>query len=349
MKPLLLLTLLLWTFSSAIASESEKVLYLSYDEPPQRVIKGEYFPITLKLLSTIGSYEKLRYSFKDAKGVRLLSQQPRRIKRGNYYYDTFYFTATQTKASTPRISASLATHRATLPSLPLDVIVLNPKRDYAHILAETFTIINYKTTIYDQEHNIVVFSAKATRCNLTNFTLSHAIKQGFESKKFGIGTSSMTYYAIIPKQDDNLIFTYFNLKKQQFEKIIIPIIVDDDRVSTQSGLTPVESKHQRIKLIAASSLVVVALGLLLYTRNLLFLLLIAAPAYYIYITAMPTEYVCIKPESPVQLLPMNNGTVFETIPSQLTLEAQGKVGDFTKVELQNKQIGWVHHENLCTP
>ncbi len=345
MRLLVLLTALLLYYAVA----SEKVLYVSYEEPPQRVVKGEYFPITLKVLSTIGAYDKLRYSFIGAKGVRLLLKQPQRVKRGNYYYDTFYFTASQQHAATPIITATLASHKATLPPIPLDVIILNPKRDYAYITADTFKILNYKTTIYDQAHNIVVFSAKATRCNLADFKLSHAIKQGFESKKFGITSSSMTYYAIIPKQDENLLFTYFNLRKQQFEKVIIPIIVDDDRVSTQSGLTPVESKHQRIKLIAATALLIVGISLLIYKRNLLFILLIILPAYYIYITAMPTEYVCIKQGSPIQLLPMNNGTVFETTSTQMTLEAQGEVGNFTKVELEDKKIGWVAHEHLCTP
>ncbi len=336
-------------FYTLVAAASEKVLYISYENPPGRVIQGEYFPVTLKVLSTIGNYDKLRYSFQGAKCVRLLIKEPYRVKRGNYYYDTFYFTASANNALTPRITASLASHQAVLHALPLTVIVLNPSDDYAHILAETFSVTTYKTTVYDQEHNIVVFSAKATRCNLADFKLSHALKQGFESKKFRVTSSSMTYYAIIPKQDDNLIFTYFNLQKQQFEKIIIPIIVDDDRVSTQSGLTPVESKHQRIKLIAASTLLAIGLVLLLYKKNLLFLLLIAAPAYYIYITAMPTKHVCIKKGTPIQLLPMHNGTVFKTTSSQLTLEAQGEVGNFTKVELENRQIGWVAHEHLCTP
>ena len=347
MKPMQLLLVLFLAFTHAAASE--KVLYLSYEQAPKRVIKGEYFPITLKLLSTVGNYQKLQYRFTQAKGVTLLLQQPVRVKRGNYYFDTFYFSALKTSAATPKITAVLGSHQAVLPPLPLNVITLNPKKNFAHIIAETFTVSKYKTTIYNQEQNIVIFNAKATRCNLADFKLPHAIKQGFESKKFGVTASSMTYYAIIPKQDDNLVFTYFNLKKQQFEKVIIPIIVDDDRVSTQSGLTPVESKHQRIKLIAASVLLIVGIGLLLYKKNLLFVLLIAAPAYYIYITAMPTEYVCIKKGSPIQLLPMQNGTVFETAPEQLTLKSQGDVGNFTKVALQNKQIGWVHHENLCTP
>ncbi len=335
-------------FSSSLFA-TEKVLYLSYDEPIERVIKGEYFPVTVKLLSTIGQYNNLHYGFSNANGVTVHTKTPKRVKKGKYYYDTFYFSASKPMAATPRITVSLASHKEVLNPLPLEVIVLNPKKDYANILADTFSVTSYRTTTYDQENNIVVFSVKATRSNLSNFKLSHIKKQGFETKRFGIESASMTYYAVISKKDDNLIFTYFNLQKQKFEKIIIPIIVDDDRVSTQSNLTPVESKHQRIKLIVASVVLAIGLVLLLFRRNLFFLLLIIAPGYYIYITAMPTEYICIKEGSPIQLLPMDNGTVFETTSKQLTLEALAEVNIFTKVQLENKKIGWVKDENICTP
>jgi len=359
MRSLLALFVLLLSFSQLFATEemfytdyeepTEKVLYLSYDNPVKRVIKGEYFSLTIKLLSTIGNYNNLYYTFSDANGVTVLSETPSRVKKGKYYYDTFFFTATEQMAVTPKITASLASYEAVLDSLPLTVITLNPKKNYAHILADTFSITNYKTTIYDQENNIIVFSANATRSDLSKFELTGIDKQGFETKNFEIESASMTYYAVIPKKDDNLIFTYFNLQKQKFKKIIIPIIVDEDRVSTQSNLKPKENKHQRIKLIGAATVLIIGLALLLYKRNVLFLIMVIVPGYYVYITALPTEYECIKAASPIQLLPMKNGTVFETTTSQLTLKAQGKVNAFTKVQLENKKIGWVKDENICTP
>jgi hypothetical protein len=346
MKQLFALLSLLLFFTHSAA---ENVLYLSYAKPTERVIKGEYFPLTIKLLSTIGRYDEIKYSFSNAQSINILHTTPFRIKEGKYYYDTFYFSAYAQNAATPLITATLDTQEASLESLPVEVVVLNPKKNYAHILADTFQVSNYKTTVYDQENNIVVFSANATRSNLSKFKFSGIKKQGFESKKFDINASSITYYAVIPKREDNLVFTYFNLQKQKFENVVIPIIVDDDRVSTQSNLKPLESKHQKIKLIAAAVVLALALALLLYKRNIFFIIMVIAPAYYIYITALPTEYICIKEGSPIQLLPMNNGTIFETTQTQLTLQAQGNVGDFTKVQLKNEKIGWVNHENICTP
>ncbi len=346
MRLLLAFFTLFLTFSSV---QAEKVLYLSYDNPPERVIQGEYFPVTLKLLSTIKQYNDVEYSFYAAKDVKVLNKQPTRVKRGNHYYDTFYFLASKHLAEAPIITASLASYTITLNSLPLEVVILNPKKNYANILADNFIITNYKTTIYDQENNIVVFSANALRSDLSKFKFSNIKKQGFESKEFNIKAASMTYYAVINKKEDNLVFTYFNLLKQKFEKVIIPIIVDEDRVSTQSNLKPTESKHQKIKMIAAAVVLVIALGLLLYKRNIIFLILVIGPGYYLYITALPTEYVCIKSDTPIQLLPMQNGTVFETTTTELTLEAQGKVSHYTKVQLENKKIGWIEDENICTP
>lgn len=329
--------------------KAENVLYLSYEEPPKRVIQGEYFPITLKLLSTVGQYDDIDYAFYAPTGVKLLSGEPSRIKKGNYYYDTFYFRASKRLAATPYITASLQSNTNTLNSLPLDVVVLNPKNDYANILADSFTITNYKTTSYDQENNIVVFSAKALRSDLSKFKFSKIKKQGFESKKFGIIASSITYYAVIDKKEDNLVFTYFNLRKQKFENVIIPIVVDDDRVSTQSNLKPTESKHQKIKMITAGVILALLLITLLFKRKIIYLLLAIAPGYYLYITALPTEFVCIKANSPIQLLPMRHGTVFEATETELTLEAETKVGKFTKVQLHNTKIGWVKDEYICTP
>jgi hypothetical protein len=339
----ILLLLLLGTL------HAEKVLYLTYENPPTRVVQGEYFPLTIKLLSTIGQYNSIHYSFSHAKKVTLLYKNPSRVKKGNYYYDTFYFTASSSAATTPKITATLHGNSASLKPLPLEVVILNPKKNYANVVADSFKVTKYKTTVYDKENNIVVFNAKTLRCNLSKFKLAKVKKQGFETKRFGIRAASMTYYAVIPKKDDNLIFTYFNLRKQKFEKVVIPIIVDDDRVSTQSNLKPKESKHQKIKMIAAGVVLLIALGFLLFKRNIWFILLVIAPGYYLYITALPTEYVCIKANSPIQLLPMQNGTVFEATTTELTLEAQAKVGEFTKVQLQNKKIGWVKDENICTP
>ena len=72
------------------------------------------------------------------------------------------------------------------------------------------------------------------------------------------------------------------------------------------------------------------------------------PITYIFYTYTPTQEVCIKPNSNIYLLPVKNGTIFETTYGVTYLMEEGKIKNYTKVKLHNNKIGWVKHENLCS-
>jgi len=71
----LLLTLLFITSLYA-----NKVIYLSYDEVPKRVIRGEIFPITLKALSTVRDFDDINYEFSNHSGLKILTDFPQRVQ-----------------------------------------------------------------------------------------------------------------------------------------------------------------------------------------------------------------------------------------------------------------------------
>ena len=100
--------------------------------------------------------------------------------------------------------------------------------------------------------------------------------------------------------------------------------------------------------IAAATAVII-LVFALWRRKFIYLILILFPLIYIIYFATPSEDVCIKQGSTIYLLPVHNGTIFETTPSQYTLPKEGSVKDFTKVKLKNEKIGWVKNEDLCSP
>ena len=101
---LLLLSLLF--ISSLLAN---KVIYLSYDNVPDRVVKGEIFPITIKALSTVRDFQNIEYSFTNHNGLEILNTIPYREEKGKYFYETFYFTTTGSQAKLPDIEATLIT------------------------------------------------------------------------------------------------------------------------------------------------------------------------------------------------------------------------------------------------
>lgn len=331
-----------------------KVLYLNYTKIPKRVIKGEIFSVTIKTLTTVSDVTDISYSLSNSMGLDILSEIPSREKTDKYYFDTFYFLAKQSEIKLPDITASLtsASHisyrNSKIFGKKLNVITLNPKKDFSNIVADSFELVEYKTTSYDNKHNIMLFVATAKNCNIKALHLNNVFKQGVESITDSYLDSRITYYAIIDKTIQNFSFSYFNLTNNKFMQINIPIIVDDDSVTTQSDLKPTNQSHEMIKMLTAASIALIGIIIIVWRKTYTYLILILIPLSYIAYISLPSKEVCIKKDSNIYLLPVDNGTIFETTPTEIQLQKEGSVKEFTKIKLQNDKIGWVKNEDICS-
>lgn len=337
-------------FSNATQDNSSGVV-LAHANTPSHLYIGEIFPLTLKLTPTQIASGNIEYTLQGEEGIRIFSQTPSRSIKGDAVYDTFYFLVQSDTIRFPDITATATSTGALsniLAGLSLNASPLNPPATYANVLADSFKVIDYKTTAYNQESNIVVFTVKARRCNIATFALVNAIKQGFESKFPNVEESTMTYYAIIPNNEQALEFTIFNLKKNRYESISIPIVVDDDAVSTQSDLSPTDARHTELKVGAAAIVGVIFISLFYWRRSKWYLYASVLPLFYVIFALLPNSRVCVKKSAPIYLLPIKHGTIFETTSEEEKLEVENTVGEFTKVHLKNNKIGWVHEHDLCT-
>lgn len=340
--------------NEVVVAELPKILYLSYEKVPQRVLKGEIFPITIKTLSTIKNFVDITYELSNSEGLKLLSEFPSREIDSKYYYETFYFLVTSKNATLPNFKATLLDYNntpyrtTTLLGEKLNVIALNPQKDFSNIVADSFEIVEYKTTSYDITRNIVIFVATATNCNISALKLNGVFKQGIESLTESYLDSKVTYYAIIDKNIENLSFSYFNLTKNRFLPINIPIIVNDDSVTTQSDLKPKDQSREILKMSIAAIIAFGAFLMTLFRKRYIYMLIIVISLAYIAYTAVPSKEVCIKQGSNIYLLPVANGTIFETTPSRYNLHKEDEVKGWIKVQLENKKIGWVRDEDICS-
>lgn len=347
MIKLLFLTLVF--FSSLLAN---KVIYLNYEEIPTRVIKGEIFPLTIKSLSTLREHKDIEYSFSNYSGLKILDATPLREKKGKYFYDTFNFLVTSKWAKLPDVEASLSDSQeydsSKLVGKNLNVISLNPKKDFSNIIANSLKLEDYKTTSYDKEHNIVVFVASALNADLGSMQFKDLYKQGIESLQDSYLESRITYFVVIDKRVENFSFTYFNLQSNSFSLLNIPIIVDDDSVTTQSDLKPKDQSKERLKMSIAGGVALVAFLFILFRKKYIYLIFLTLPLAYIAYLAIPAKEICIRAGSDIHLLPVENGTIFETTQEKITLLQEGSSRNFTKVKLHNEKIGWVKNEDICT-
>ena len=331
-----------------------KVLYLSYKDTPTRVLKGEIFSLTIKALSTVENSTDITYEFSNYYGLESLGTIPYRDSDDKYYYDTFYFLTTASNAKLPDIIATLRTYdetphkTTTLKGSPLNVITLNPEKDFSNIIANSFELIEYKTTSYDNKHNIIVFMATAKNCDIKSLKFSNVFKQGVESISEDYFESKITYYIVINKELENFSFSYFNLEKNRYSLINIPIVVNDDSVTTQSDLKPKDQSRERLKMYIAAGVAFVGFIFILWRKKYIYLVFILIPLAYIAYIGMPSQELCIKVGSKIHLLPVHNGTIFETTQTTIYLQKEGNVKDFVKVKLENDKIGWVKNEDICS-
>lgn len=332
-------------------AENAPAVTLAYTKIPNHLYVGEIFPLTIKLTPSDMASGNIEYTLQNEQGLRIFSQTPHRSVKNDGVYDTFYFLVQASALRLPDITANVTSTGGvsnTLTGSSFNASTLNPPSTYANVLADSFKLINYKTTAYNQESNIVVFTVKASRCNIATFSLQNAIKQGFESKLPNLEESTMTYYAIIPNSERTLDFTIFNLSKNRYESISIPIVVDDDAVSTQSDLSPTDARHTELKVGAAAILAVILIALFYWRRWRGYLVASVAPLFYVVYALLPNSNVCIKKDAPIYLLPIKNGTIFETTLQEEHLESENTVGEFIKIRLGDNKVGWVHERDLCS-
>ncbi|WP_345972053.1 hypothetical protein [Sulfurimonas diazotrophicus] len=328
-------------------------LYATLVEKPERLFKGEIVSIVIRTVITTDLFDDLSYRFSGGSGLSLLSDSPERERQEHTYLDRFYFKVTGKRALLPDITPVLTLgygeeeSSAPIQGGAIEATVLNPPKNFCGILADRFAITHVKTTVYDKGHNIIVISADANRSDLRDFHLSEAGKQDFESLQINPHFASMSYYAVLPKTVEVLRFQYFNLQNKRYERISIPIEVDDDLVSTTSDINPIEHGHVAQKTIIFLVLFLLFFLLALWKRSWTLLAVgIAAGGYAAWLN-IPLQQVCIKEGAPIYLLPMRNATVFEITPQRHQLDAEGHSKGYTKIRLQNDQIGWVKNEDTC--
>lgn len=331
-----------------------KVIYLNYEKIPQRVLKGEIFSITIKNLCVVKNFVDITYKLSNEEGLKIVNPLPSREKDSKYYYDTFYFIATSQNAKLPDFEAHLidanekAYKTTMLSGEKLNVIALNPKNDFSNIIANSFDILEYKTTTYDATHNIIVFVATVENSDISALKLNGVYKQGIESVTHTGNDFKITYYAIVGKSMSSLSFSYFNVLKNRFIFVNIPLIVSDDSVTTQSDLKPTDQSNDIIKMGVAAAIALMAFLLVLWRKRYIYLVFIFAPLAYILSIALPSKEVCIKEGSAIYLLPMSNGTIFEKATTQYSLQKEAEIKGWTKVQLNNEKIGWVKDEDICS-
>ncbi|MDZ7818408.1 MAG: hypothetical protein U5K55_07235 [Aliarcobacter sp.] len=355
MKKTFYLIILLNIFLS-INLFAAKNLYLSYKKIPNQVYKNQKIEVIVKALITTDSFDTLSTSFSNSSNVTVLNANSSWRKVSNDTYEnSYYFKAKSSNFRLPNINVKLQANGSVLdesslssPSIRYSDIGTGDNR-FSGIMADKFILKAYKTKQYNNKEALTIIDIDAQNSNLEDFKLQGITEQGVSAIKEENGKQNLVYYFVTPIFEKKVVFTYYNLATKSFKDIKIPLILQNELVSTQTDLNPNDSTFERYKKIFVIVLFAIFLILFVIKRNkiLMFLTLVTFIIALLY--NLPNSKGVVKKDSYVYILPTKNSTIFFKVENDQKVEILQRKNGFIKVlGLDNDFIGWIKDESFGT-
>ena len=331
-----------------------KNLYLSYTKTPTNIYKNQKFEIKIEAMITTSNFTNISTKFLNSSNIEILNpNSPWKKISSDKYENSYYLKVKSSKFTLPKFEVSILDNNRTIDTTTLDSLILNflnIKRSddkYSNVIAENIILKAYKTKQYDNNNALTIIDIDAINSNLADFSLKDIEEQGISAIKEWENIENLVYYFVTPIFQKNLIFTYFNTKSNNFTEVNIPLILQNELVSTQTDLNPNDSSFEKYKKIASIIVFILFFAIFIWKRYKIALFftiitLIVAISYN-----YPNTKGVIKKDSYVYILPTRNSTVFFLSNKEERVEVLEKRENFYKVlGIDYDFIGWIKEESF---
>ena len=331
-----------------------KNLYVSYKKIPSQVYKNQRFEVIVKALVTTRNFDYLTTSFSNNKNINVINPNSKWEKVTNDVYENrYYFKATHSNFRIPDFNVKLVNGNTTIDVSTLDAVSISysdiAKGDnrFSNIIADELSLKAYKTKQYNNKEALTIIDIDAVNSNLEDFKIEGIKEQGISNLKDNYPNQNLIYYFVTPVHNKKEVFTYFNTTSKTFKEITIPLILQNELVSTQTDLNPNDSSFEKYKKIAAVVSFIFVLILFVWKRKKI-LLIIAGILFIISVLyLLPNEKGLVLKDSYIYILPTKNSTIFFKLDKNQKVEILENKNGFIKVlGIDNKFIGWVKEENF---
>ncbi len=334
-----------------------KNLYLSYINYPKHIYKNQRFEIEVKALITRKNYDYIQTRFVNGKNMIPLNPKEKWKKSSNTtntYTNKFYFKAYESKFRMPTIEVRLYKGKTLIEARRVSGLDITfseiAKSDdrFTNVIAKDFKIVVSKTKQYTNKQALTIIDIESSHSNLEDFYLKGIEEQGITLIEDTYPTQHVIYYLVIPIHKKSIVFNYYNTTDNKFEKIVLPITLDEELVSTQTDLNPNNSSFEFYKKIAVGVFALLLLILYIWKRKYIFLILFLIVAIVFILFTMPNKTVKLKANSVIYILPTKNSTIFQKTKNELVVEDMKRKNDFVKIMFgnDNKFIGWVKEKDV---
>ena len=340
----------------APAFQTEKNIYLSYSHFPKKVYKNQRFEVVVKTIITTNEYDRIETRFINSKNMTVLNADSQWVETGEKTYENrFYFKAYEKVFRMPTFQVVLYRLGSVV-----EVAYLQPNeleftqiaqgdKKFSLVIANELKVNAHKTKQYNNDELITILDLEGYESNLEDFMLEGINEQGISSITDNYPEQNILYYLVIPVHKKKIEFNYYNTQENRLVKMTIPVVLENELVSTQTDLNPNKSDFLLYKKIALGVIVALFLILYIWKRNYLYLILSLLALVFLLMYMMPNQTKTLKANSNIYILPTKNSTIFRKTNKDYNVEVSIQKAGFVKVIFyvgSNSMIGWVKEEDL---
>lgn len=353
MKEILKLVILLNIFL-CVNLFASKNLYLSYNKIPTSVYKNQKFEVVVRALITTTDFDELATTFTNSSNITILNPtNPWKKVSNDTYENSYYFKVKHGSFKFPDISVRLMNGSAMIdvselqaPTIRYSDITKGDDR-FSGVIADEFILKAYKTKQYNNKEALTIIDVDAINSNLEDFKIKDIDEQAVSNIKENNENQNLVYYFVTPIYKKKQVITYYNSKTKSFKDIVIPLILQNELVSTQTDLNPNDSSFEKYKKVTYLTCFIIFLLLFIWKRKKLFLIISIIFFILSVIYFLPNSRGIVKKDSSVYILPTKNSTIFFKLENNQKVEILEKRNGFMKVlGLDSDFIGWVKEESF---
>ncbi|QKJ26395.1 putative membrane protein [Aliarcobacter cibarius] len=351
-KVILLLISIVTVF--AVNLFAAKNLYLSILKEPTSVHKNQKFEVKVKALVTTTDFTSLTTNFSNQSNITVMNpSSPWKKISDDTYENSFYFKVKSSNFKLPIIEVKLWNSNSLIDISTIETgnigfsnIGKNDDR-FSKVIADNIILKAYKTKQYNNQEALTIIDIDAVNSNLEDFNLDNVVEQGVSSIKEWENIQNLVYYVVTPIYDKNLTFTYFNSLSNSFKEVRVPLILQNELVSTQTDLNPNDSTFEKYKKVASTIVCIFLLILFIWKRKKYLIPFVVITFIFALIYNLPNDKGKIQTDSFVYILPTKNSTVFFKADKELEVEVLEKKGQFIKVlGVEDGFIGWIKEDSF---
>lgn len=334
-----------WLFLAVVISSITLLAAQSeyrYSYIPKQVYENQLFPVTI-----VGPDDSPKLIFDTSSTIQPLFKKPLQVKNGDDTFYTFYFKAKKVDMRIPKLFISSPHEESSLEAHKIPLSKLQPPRKFSGVLAAELKLKGQQVSNYDGKSHIVTLALEAYEANLEDMTLENISEFGVEHIQRDNAKVTAEFYAVLPREQKKLEFSYFNTIKKRYISIKVPVKVANASVTTQSDLNPKVDAFERLKRYALIFFSGFFIVMFLWKRDFFYLILGVISVITLLTFYIPHKKICVKQGSPLYILPTATSTVGTRVENRLQTMLLGERDDFKKIEYKQGIIGWVKNEDLC--